>query len=202
MNKKKIIIITIIGAFIIILIPILMNLKNINLSKNTKLEKETNNIDYLISLKDVNNLINDYLSKEDTNLSNYAYNYVDEEKNKVIVGLLDNSEEKQNEFLDKVFNDCCGYTYISYLKAHKTIEFKESIEVFEAKIIEVKENAITISVIKKSESFRVGNRVTMKITDGVTTSYAVGNRVRITFTGLVLDSDPAQIEATKIELID
>ena len=202
MNKKKIIIIAIIGVFILVLIPILMNLQNINLSKNTNLEKETKNIDYLISLKDVNNLINDYLSHEDTDLSNCAYNYIDEEKNKVIVGLLENTPEKQNEFLDNVFTNCCGKTYIKYLKEHKTIEFKESIEIFEAKIIKVKKDTITVSVIKNSPSFRVGNQVTIKLTNETNNSYAVGNRVRVTFNGNVLDSNPAQIGATKIELID
>ena len=38
-------------------------------------------------------------------------------------------------------------------------------------------------------------------TDGTNDFYIVGNKVRITFNGLVLDSNPTQIGAVNIELI-
>ena len=81
-------------------------------------------IEYLISLNDVNNLIIDYLSNN--KMSNVVFNYVDNDINKVVVGLLDASYEKQNEFIFNVFTSCCGSDYIKYLNDHKLIEFRET----------------------------------------------------------------------------
>ena len=67
--------------------------------------KENKNIDYVMRPKDIYDLINDYFTKPGVDLSNYAHSYVDEENNKVVVGLIDASEEKKNEFIDNVFTD-------------------------------------------------------------------------------------------------
>ena len=97
---------------------------NLNLMfANKDIEKKLE-IDYLISLNDVNNLIISYLSNN--KMSNVVFNYVDEDINKVVVGLLDVSEEKQNEFIFNVFTSCCGSDYISYITRHKMIEFRET----------------------------------------------------------------------------
>jgi len=76
-----------------------------------------------VSLTEVNNFIIDYFSKEGTDNSNLVYHYVDEEQNVVKVGLLDNSEEKQEEFIYNVFSNCCGSTYIKHIKENKIIKF-------------------------------------------------------------------------------
>ncbi len=162
--------------------------------------KETISIDYAIAPNDINNLIIDYLTKKDADLSNIAYNYVDEEKNKVVVGLLDINSKLQDEFIYNVFTNCCGSDYIKYIKEHKLIEFIESKDIFEAKIIDVKDTSITVEVIKNSKSFKAGDKVTMKKIESYS-SYTIGTKVRITFNGMVETSNPAQIGAVKIETI-
>ena len=157
-----------------------------------------------ISLEDINDIINNYFAKDDVDKSNMAYWAVDEKKHVVVVGMMDISVEKQNEFINNVFSSCCGKDYIKYIRENKLIEFKESIDVFEGKIIETKDNSITVKVLKNSKSFKKDDKVTMKITrptSGVNDFYVVGNDVRITFNGMVETSNPAQIGATKIELI-
>lgn len=167
--------------------------------------KETKNIDYVMSPNDIYNLINDYFTKPEADLSNYAYGYVDEESNKVVVGLIDASEEKQNEFIYNVFTNCCGSNYISFIKEHKLIEFKKSKEIFDAKIIEVSEEAIIVKVLNSNNSFKANDKVIVKTTTSINkndVTYSVGNKVRITFNGNVLESNPAQIGAYSIELIN
>ena len=57
--------------------------------------------------------------------SNLSYNYVDTESSKVIVGLIDNSKEKQEEFINEVFSHCCGSIYIKNLKEQNIIIFEQ-----------------------------------------------------------------------------
>lgn len=165
--------------------------------------KETVIKDYYIEAKELQDKINEYFMSEGVDLSNYAYSSIDS-NNKVIVGLIDNTEDNQNDFLDKVFIKCCGADYISFIKEHKLIEFKESKEIFEAKIIEAKENSITVEVLKDCQSFKVKDKVVVKITrptNGTNDFYVKGNNVRITFSGMVETSNPPQIGAVKVELI-
>ncbi len=70
--------------------------------------------------------VNDYIINyfENNTNSNLSYNYVDTENSKVIVGLLDNSKEKQEEFIYDVFTKCCGSIYIKNLKEQNIIVFE------------------------------------------------------------------------------
>jgi len=157
-----------------------------------------------ITLEDVNDKINNYFSKDNVDKSNIAHWGIDGEKNIVVVGMLDISDEKQNEFINNVFSSCCGSKYIKYIKDHKMIEFKESIDIFDAEIIETKEDYMIVKVLKESKSFKTDDKVRMKITrptSGINDFYVVGNKVRITFNGVVETSNPAQIGANKIKLI-
>ena len=83
-----------------------------------ELDEEVN-----ITLEDVNTKIIEYFSKENVDISNRGYNYVDEEAEVVVVGLIDNSPEKQDEFMHNVFSSCCGSTYIKYLQSKSMIKF-------------------------------------------------------------------------------
>ena len=166
-----------------------------------ELENEKNN-NTKPTLNDINNFITDYFAKDDVDKSNIAYWAVEE--NAVVVGMMDISTDKQEEFIYNVFSSCCGSEYIKYINENKLIEFKESIDIFDAQIIEAKDNSITVKVLKNSKSFKKDDKVTMKITrttSGVNDFYIVGNKVRITFNGMVETSNPAQIGASKIELI-
>lgn len=166
--------------------------------------KETIIKDYYIEAKNLQEKINEYFTSEGAYLSNYAHSYIDG-NNKVIVGLIDNTEDKQNEFLDRVFTKCCGADYIRLIKENNLIEFKESKEIFEGKIIEAKENSITVEVLKDCQSFRVKDKVVVKIiraTNGTNDFYVKGNNVRITFSGMIETSNPPQIGAVRVELIN
>ena len=101
-----------------------------------------------ITLEDVNDKINNYFSKDNVDKSNIAHWAIDGENNVVVVGMLDISVEKQNEFINNVFSSCCGSKYIKYIKNHKMIEFKESIDIFDAEIIETKEDYMIVKVLK------------------------------------------------------
>ena len=158
--------------------------------------------DYLVNPKDINDLIVEYLSKDNADLSNTSYNYVDEETNKVIVGLIDISEEKQNEFYNNVFLECCGKYYINYLKKYKLITFIESVATFEAKIIAVNNDSLTVRVLKDSKSFKYSSEVIIRLLNDDNNIYSINDKIKVTFNGLVLDSNPAQIGATKIEIIN
>lgn len=157
-----------------------------------------------ISLEDINTKIIDYFSKENVDLTNYVYNYVDSEKNVVVVGLVDNSKSMQEEFVFKVFSNCCGSKYIDFIKDNQVIEFKESKYVFDAKIIIANNDNITVEVLEDTDNLKKGDKVTMKIkrpTNGINDFYVVGNNVKITFNGNTLTSNPMMIDAIKIELI-
>ena len=83
-----------------------------------KLEEEVK-----ITLEDVNTKIQEYFGKEDVDRINLGYNYVDEKTEVVVVGLIDNSPEKQDEFMYNVFSSCCGSKYIKYVKSKSMIKF-------------------------------------------------------------------------------
>lgn len=170
-----------------------------------KVEKSDNsNEQPEMSLKDAKERIDDYFGNVNNDRSNLAYNYIDEEKNIIVVGLVDASKEKQEEFIDNVFSKCCGSKYIQYVKENNLIDFKESKAIITGKIIEAKDDSITVEVIEDSNSSKKGDKYTMKIsrpTNGTNDFYVVGNIVRVTFNGNVETSNPAQIGALKIELI-
>lgn len=74
---------------------------------------------------EVNDYIINYFYFKNNANSNLSYNYVDTEKDKVIVGLLNNSKEKQEEFINEVFSHCCGSIYIKNLKEQNIIIFEQ-----------------------------------------------------------------------------
>ena len=94
---------------------------NTNITLNEEKDNNTN-----IALNEVNDFIIDYFSKEESDNSNLSFHYVDEETNVVIVGLIDNSDKKQEEFIYNVFSNCCGSTYIKYIKENKIIKFEKA----------------------------------------------------------------------------
>jgi len=83
-----------------------------------ELEDEVN-----ITLEDVNTKIQEYFGKETVDRTNLGYNYIDEKNEVVVVGLIDNSIEKQDEFMHNVFSNCCGSTYMKYVESKSMIKF-------------------------------------------------------------------------------
>ena len=82
--------------------------------------------DIKLSAEDVNTKIQEYFTKEKEESSNLVYNYVDDENGVVIVGLLDDSDKKQEEFIYNVFSNCCGSTYIKYIEDNNMIKFEKA----------------------------------------------------------------------------
>ena len=155
-----------------------------------------------LSAKEINHYIINYL-EDNNDISNFAFNYVDDITNKVIVGLINNSKEEQEKFIKKVFIDDEA-KILDAINNQEIIKFVESKDVFEGKIIVAEENYITVEVLRDSKSFKVKDKVTMKIsrtTNGTNDYYVVNNKVRVTFSGLIEDSNPPQVNAVNIELI-
>ncbi len=150
-----------------------------------------------ISIESVNDKIVNFL--ENNNYSNFAYSYIDTEKNVIIVGLLENNEKSQDEFINKVFTECCGSSYIRYIKNNSIIEFEESMYIFEAKVIELREDRILVEVLKDNEIFNIGQNVIVRTNENL---YIVGSKIKITFNGSVDESNPPQIYADIIEVIE
>ena len=74
---------------------------------------------------------------------------------------------------------------------------------FVATIIEVHENSIIVEPEEDTNERKSSDKISMKIdrpTSGVNDFYVVGNKVRITYDGNIMESYPAQIKAIKIEL--
>ncbi len=171
--KTRTIIIVII-VLIILIIPISIKVNN----------EKTN-----IKADEVNNLINDYL--ENNNIDYYTYNYVLD--NKVIVGL--NDINKKDVFINEVFTKCCGSKYISYLKENKIIEFRESKEVFDGKILEIRNDSYLVEVISTNSSFKIGDSV---VVFNHFNNFNVGDIITITYNGMIEETYPPRIAAVDI----
>ena len=156
------------------------------------------NCDPQLSLKFINDKITEYFADNTKNGSNMAYWHVDEINSKVVVGMIDISNEKQEDFINSVF-EICGTDYIKQIKDNQLIEFKESKGVFTGEIIEFKNDYAIVKIIKEEDSHLDSDRVYERGID--TNKYVVGNKVRITYNGMVLTSYPPQIGVSKIELI-
>ena len=70
-------------------------------------------------------------------------------------------------------------------------------------IIGVYNNSILVEPEEGSNERRSSDKISMNITrptNGINDFYVVGNKVKITYNGMIMESYPAQIIATKIEL--
>ena len=75
---------------------------------------------------------------------------------------------------------------------------------FIAEIIDAKERNIIVKPDANSKEIKSSDKISIGITrptNGTNDFYVVGNKVRITYNGIIMESYPAQIIATKIELI-
>lgn len=78
-----------------------------------------------ISLEDANIKIQQYFGNEKNDRTNLVYNYIDSDNNVIIVGLVDSSKEKQEEFLSSIFDK----NTIKYINTNSLIIFKEELPV-------------------------------------------------------------------------
>ena len=87
------------------------------------------------------------------------------------------------------------------LKTFEKIE-EEQYE-FIATIIGAYDSSILVEPEEGTNERKSSDKISMKITrptNGVNDFYVVGNKVKITYNGMIMESYPAQIVATKIEL--
>ncbi len=154
--------------------------------------------DQRFSLKSINDKITEYFADNKKDGSNMAYWHVDEASNKVIVGMIDINNEKQEEFINTVF-EICGEDYIKQIKDNKLIEFKESKGIFTGEIIEFKNDSMLVKILSEEVGSIGSDKVYVQGKD--INSYKVGNKVRITYNGQILTSYPPQVGGSKIELI-
>ena len=74
---------------------------------------------------------------------------------------------------------------------------------FVGTIIEASDNSIVVKPDEGTDERNSSDKITMKITrptNGTNDFYVVGNKIKITYNGIIMESYPAQIVATKIEL--
>lgn len=74
----------------------------------------------LAELSQVNDQIIAYFQSDNITYDNYSYNYVDELRHVVVVGLLDNSKEKQDEFRKLVVDS----EYLKFEKGDRMVNYK------------------------------------------------------------------------------
>lgn len=151
-----------------------------------------------ISISDIKNTVDEYFGNENIDRSNFAYNYTDEENKIIVIGLIDISKEKQEEFIRNAFKDKCMSDYI---KNNKVLEFRESKEVFTSRVITSNDDTILVEVLKDSKSFKKQDKVIVKIEEKLKGAFKLGDKIKITFNGSVEMSNPPKIGAFEIENI-
>ena len=86
--------------------------------------------------------------------------------------------------------------------SYQTIE-EEQYE-FIGTIIDIYNNSILVEPEEGANERKSSDKISMAInrqTNGINDFYVVGNKVRITYNGVIMESYPAQISATKVELV-
>ncbi len=156
------------------------------------------NCDPRFSPKSINDKITEYFVDNKNSSSNMAYWHVDEVSSKVVVGMIDISNEKQDDFLNSVF-EICGTDYIKQLKDNQLIEFKESKGIFTGEIIDFKNDSMLVKILSEEVGSIGSDKVYVQGKD--VNNYKIGKKVRITYNGQILTSYPPQVGGSKIELI-
>lgn len=98
----------------ILLAIILCSIIFLNLTGCVNTKKEVTKKD----LEDINTKINSYFSNNGVkDYENYVFNYIDEENNIVVVGLLDDSPKEQEKFKQTIINS----NLIKFVKSNKFV---------------------------------------------------------------------------------
>jgi len=86
-------------------------------------------------------------------------------------------------------------------------DYKKTEEQYEftATIIEAYESSILVEPEEGTNERKSSDKISLNITrptNGTNDFYVVGNKVKITYNGMIMESYPAQIVATKVELVN
>ena len=136
-----------------------------------------------ISLEEVNIKIEEYFGNENSDRTNLVYNYIDSDNNTIIVGLVDNSKEKQDEFLNAIFDK----NTIKYIKDNSFVKFLKEDPVTTSNVnLKIKRNNIhdknkyyeyyknndrTIYFASDIEEFYIINEKDMTLKNYITNTY-------------------------------
>ena len=91
----------------------------------------------------------------------------------------------------------------NYNVANENVNTDEQYQ-FIGTIIEANENSIIVEPHEGTNERKSSDKISMKITrptTGVNDFYVKGNKVKITYNGVIMESYPAQISAINIELV-
>ena len=116
-------------------------------------------------------------------------------------GLINDEAKEVIEFI-KTINIVEDYNEIEVIE---DIPKDEEQHEFIATVIEATDNSIVVDPDAGTNERKSSDKISMKITrptSGVNDFYVKGNKVKITYNGVIMESYPAQIIATKIELVN
>lgn len=90
-------------------------------------------------------------------------------------------------------------------KIHENVDTEQDADQHEfvGTIIEASDNSIVVKPDEGTNERNSSDKITLKITrptNGTNDFYVVGNKIKITYNGIIMESYPAQIVATRIEL--
>ena len=92
--------------------------------------------------------------------------------------------------------------HYSYLNSSDYVPTEATYE-FVAEIIETHENFIIVKPDANSREIKSSDKISVNITrptNGTNDFYVIGNKVKITYNGEIMETYPAQIIASKVEL--
>lgn len=201
MGKKKKIIISLIVVVVILVIGIITGLKYKDYSINKRYETIKTEIEE--EAKRYLKISNPYCTPGDANFT------IDEEtlfiqwamdKSKLLdvdyksycKARIEVTCVRENELDTDVYIKCKDYEDKNYSNLEERYRFI-------ATILEVNDNSIMVEPIEGAHERKSSDKIVIKRIN--TDNYAVGDKVKITYNGLINESYPAQISATEIELV-
>ena len=152
-----------------------------------------------------------------TNLPKKQFEYVGIEWASVFDGYIIRFKDEKEKEIGFIMNDKYLPVFVGQgifvIEEDYRKEFGEKIDnlptiteyEFVAEIIEVNENNVILKPDANSREIKSGDRISVGITRPTNRSndfYVVGNKIKITYDGTIMESYPAQINAIKIEPVN
>ncbi len=109
-----------------------------------------------------------------------------------------NSEELLNAVVDDVNEESLILIYNNEAVLYRAID--ETKYCFYATVIESKEKYILVEPLEGSQELRSSDKISIGLGENNDEIYPVGTIVKITYDGMIMESYPAQIHASKIEV--
>lgn len=162
--------------------------------------------------KKEDNKWNEIVLEEPLSWNTVIYTLKAKEETEIIIdwsitgyGVLKNGEYRlvKANFRKKDSPDSSSFSLYAEFEVKEDDSSMENEHEFIAEIIEAKEKHIIVKPNANSKEINSSDKISIGITrptNGTNDFYVVGNKVKITYDGNIMESYPAQIIATKIEL--